>query len=304
MPLVVTPETAANLRYRGQYDFAKLAPQRLTDGRFALSENTVTDRRFALQRPILQTGTVEPAVTYANSEEVRLTLSGKQVYLTAAPTAHSFGIPASNVHRYELRHDESGYSGDAANGNRRSELVAGFPGDRYKSGETLWVAFSWVVANPGGFQPGGLPLNVLSQWHSVDVEVSRSPVFTFGFANGNLGVSTRSDATGTASQSHYSQPRPADGQVHHTVIRGLLGQAGHLDVWLDGVQIVNVDTPIGYYNDDGGTRELAYVHFGMYQNNIGEPTVVYTMNERWGTTDLSSLIASPTPVNVPPGGWV
>ncbi len=307
MALVISPEVAANLRARGEYDFAKIAPQRLSDGRYAISEGTLTDRRFARQRPLLLAGTIEPTegLSFANSDEIRLTIDGKLTYLTAASKAHSFGIPSPGVHRFEVRHDESGYSGDARNGNRRSELVAGFAGDRYSAGETLWVAFHWAIGvGSGGFQAGGLPLNLLCQWHSVDVETSRSPIFGIGFKDGNFGISTRSDATGTEAINHFSMPVPAAGTLHHTVVAGKLGQQGHLRVWQDGQQVVSKETPIGYYNDDGGARALAYVHFGMYQNNIGVPTIVYTANERWGTTDLSGMVAAPTPVSVPPGGWV
>jgi hypothetical protein len=84
------------------------------------------------------------------------------------------------------------------------------------------------------------------------------------------------------------------------VISGLLGQSGHITVWLDGTQIVNADAPIGYYNDDGGARALAYPHWGLHQTNVDAPSVIYHANMEWGTADLSSRVDTPLPVMTPP----
>jgi hypothetical protein len=89
------------------------------------------------------------------------------------------------------------------------------------------------------------------------------------------------------------------------VVAGKLGQAGHLDVWLNGTQVVNVDTAIGYYLDPTTIEYgYAYPHFGIYENNYFDPTIVYYANPEWGVTSLLDRVTNPLPVTVPPGGWV
>lgn len=307
MTVVLTAQQAANLRYRATFPDAVLAPVLLTDGRFGVSDAALTDPRVAQYRHLLKQGAIEDqsTLTFLPSDPYKITLSGRECYLSAAATAHAFGIPATNVYRFEIHRGESGYSGDAANGNRRAELVAGATSaDRYGSGETLWVSFSFVVGPAHATFDTGGTLQLLHQWHSVDSGTARSPVLGVSVDGGNLRVYTRSDSTGSTAQNHYTVARPTDGVVHNVVISGLLGASGHLNVWLDGAQVVNVNTPIGYYNDDAGARDLAYTHFGMYQNNSVDPTVVFIANPEWGTTDLSARVASPLAVTVPAGGWV
>ena len=307
MIVALSAEDAANIRHWSQFSDAKLDPRPLEDGRFAVPVTTLTDRRFAGARRLIAKGATvaESAVTFAATSDFRMSIDSKQVYLSAAPTPHAFSAPGAGVYRFETRRNESGYAGDAANGNRRSELVAGIDAsDRYGAGETLWSSFAFVVGpQKGGLDAGGA-LGLVHQWHSVDTGVSRAPVLGVSLDGGNLRIYTRSDATGTATQNHYTAPRPPDGTVHRVVVAGTLGASGHLNVWLDGTQIVNVNTPIGYYNDDAGARDLAYPHVGLYQNNFDAPTVVFITNWEWGTTDLSARVASPRPVTAPASGWV
>lgn len=228
-------------------------------------------------------------------------IDSKPMDLYAAPTPYAFGTPAENVYRFEVRENDFGWPGDSKNGKRRSELVS--RGDQYRSGETLWTSFSFVVGPAHGPFDGGSEQNFIHQWHSVDVTENRAPVVRVELNHGDLEIRTQSDAT-DKSVVRYRAVRPPDGAVHSVVISGLLGKSGHIKAWLDGTQIVNTDAPIGYYNDDGGERPLAYPQWGIYQSNVKAPAVIYDANLTWGTSDLTRLISRPTAVTAPPGGWV
>lgn len=231
--------------------------------------------------------------------------------LLAVDKPYAFSNPSRDTFRFEVRKNDFGWRGDARHGNRRSELVS--EGRRYHAGQTLWSSFSFVVGpehvpfDPEGDVDGH---GILTQWHSVDYEAGRAPVFTLELLRGNLEIATRSDADLNSRKNgktiHYSDTRPPDGDAHSVVIAGRLGQDGHLTVWLDGNRIVDKDTPIGYYNDvtAGRPRALAYPQWGIYQKNVDEPAIVYHSNIEWGLVDLSSRIANPLAVAAPPSGWV
>lgn len=242
---------------------------------------------------------------HASGDTFDLTVDSKPMHLSAAPVPYAFSIPAKSVYRFEVHANDFGWPGDSTRDNRRSELVS--TGVKYGSGTTLWTSFSFVVGASHAPFDGGSKHNTIHQWHSVDTTVPRSPVVDVELLDGDLQIITRSDATGdngVTKMRRYSAARPPDGLVHNMVISGLLGQSGHITVWLDGTQIVNADAPIGYYNDDGGARALAYPHWGLYQTNVDAPSVIYHANMEWGTADLSSRVDTPLPVMTPPGGWV
>ncbi|MCV7303084.1 heparin lyase I family protein [Mycobacterium barrassiae] len=233
-----------------------------------------------------------------------LVIDSQPMSVSAVEKDYAFSIPARDVYRFEVRNNDFGWSGDEANNNRRSELVS--KGEKYNSGETLWSSFSFVVG------PDHLPFDadgeipspyhhIIHQWHSVDTVAGRSPLFAIELRDGDFIVSTRSDDDPSRNVIHYSKSRPTDGVAHNVVVAGLLGRDGHLDVWLDGKRIVDVDTAIGYYNDDG---PLAYPHWGIYQHNVDDPAVLYHANIEWGRADLSARIVRPLAVVKPPGGWV
>ena len=217
---------------------------------------------------------------------------------------YAFSVPAGNVYRFEVRKNDFGWTGDKKHGNRRSELIS--EGERYYSGQTLWSSFAFVVGpEHSSFDSGASSHNQITQWHSVDVEVKRRPIFDIQLKNGHFVVATRSENNDSNSgEVHYSAARPADGAAHNVVVAALLGKEGHLDVWLDGTQIVDTDTPIGYYKDDDGNRALAYPHWGIYQSNVDSPAVVYHANIEWGLRQLSNRVTKPLEVAIPPRGWV
>jgi hypothetical protein len=228
-------------------------------------------------------------------------VDSKPMNLYAAPVPYAFANPAANVYRFEVHKNDFGWSGDSKNAKRRAELISS--GDKYGSGENLWTSFSFVVGPSHDPFDGGSEQNFIHQWHSVDTTENRAPVVRVELVHGNLEIRTQSDAS-SKSVVRYRAVRPPDGEVHNVVISGLLGKSGHIKAWLDGTQIVNTDASIGYYNDDGGERDLAYPQWGLYQSNVDSPAVIYHANLAWGTTDLSARVDAPPAVATPPGGWV
>lgn len=233
-----------------------------------------------------------------------VTVDSRQMRVQAVDAKYAFSVAGKDTYRFETRKDDFGWRGDQKSNNRRSELIANDA--RYYSGEVLWSSFSFVVGpKHAPFDNGKSRHNQITQWHSVDGDdEGRAPVFDIQLNEGDFVVVTRSDAKGPAAWDvHYKQPRPRDGVQHSVVVAGLLGRSGHIDVWLDGKQIVDVDTPIGYYEDDGGLRALAYPHWGLYQDNVDHPAIIYHSNIEWGLADLSERVDHPKKVNMPSGGW-
>jgi hypothetical protein len=154
---------------------------------------------------------------------------------------------------------------------------------------------------------------------TVTAVVGRSgPFFWLGFDSnpttggpGCLYVSARNGgdysyvppAGQTSQTNHYVQPfTPATGVPTYFVVQGTFGQTGHLNVWMNGTQIVNVDCNFGFYSYPS-TQQIAHIATGIYQANVTEPAVLYHANVEWGPRNLSSRIASPLTVPTPAEGW-
>lgn len=299
--LFYTPEQIADaMYYSGHPDSIIMAP-RIADGRYALPQTVLTDPRHAEVASVLRRGIIgdDAGLVYENPYNTfKIVVDGQLMYLSAAKLAHAYGVPALGVHRFEGRKGETGFSGDAANGNRRSELVS--DGYRYMAGEHLWESFTMILGETGASMEDEGLFCILNQWHSVDTSVARSPVFSLTARDGIIQLSTRSHRDGpNVLNTHHTMPRPAKGVALNYVVHGFLGQNGHLDVWLNGNQIVNVDTPIGYYNDmtNGQPRALAYPHWGLYEKDSPARTVVYFANIEFGTQEKSARIPNPLPVS-------
>lgn len=302
--ICVSAEVASNLRFRGLGN-ANLDPIRLDDGRYAIAEAALVDRAFAQYRPLLAAASLEDAstLTFIGGDDIYLTVDSKEVYTTCARTSHAFGIPETDTFRFEVRQNETGYPPDLVQSTwrRRSELVSKTPA--YYSSDTLWASFSMVIADGATFDVGYGDYTTLYQWHHP-TDIGDGPVMTIEVNNGNLEVVTRSDDDNPDRDRvvHYSETRHEDGVVADFVISGLLGSGGHLNVWLDGSQIVDDDCGIGYYTEGGSG--LAVPHWGIYQDNVSDPAVVFFANMEWGTADLSARVSTPLSVVVPAGGWV
>jgi hypothetical protein len=301
-----------NLLHCGVLKGSKLNLTRLKDWTYAVNEAALTDRAFAAQRPILKTGVVTPDSSLVLPSDslfpgyLWAKFNNQVCYIQTVPKDYAISMPFSNMFRFEVRGNDCAWEGDKNNNRRRSECISA--DIQYNAEQTVWTSFSFVVTIKGaasfdtvidGFKPANRA--TILQWHAPDY-VPGGPFQNIELNQGKLEVVTRSPVTGNAEcVTHYSQPRPTDGVVHHVVMRATLGAAGRLTVWLDGTQIVATDTPIGFYDIPG---PIGYPQWGIYQQNFDVPAVVYHANVEWGITDLSSRVTNPLPVNVPPGGWV
>lgn len=313
--IVLTSQQTAHLLWRDTFYDAKLRPLRLSDGRYALPESVLTDPRHARWRSLLKQGTTESAggLTFsppANGADYSTFVDGKEMYVQIGAPTETYGfpgprlfdIPLENLYRFESHTNNGNESGgDKSHYRRRVELIQPDE-DGYSDGQTLWAAWSTILTDQrDGFV--GNNGTLIHQWHGDWASSGPGPVVWLTLDSGNLLINSRSDVDNWVSHQHYSQPfSPTTGTPVNFVVSGLLGASGHLNVWMDGTQIVNVDTPIGGYIEPHTV--LAFMQFGIYMDNIRQPDVIYHANMEFGTSDLSARIASPISVSTPPGGWV
>lgn len=290
----------------------RLSPLLLTDGSYALPAEIASNARFAAALPFIAgwaTATPAPSdyvpqISGQLTAQLELLVNGKTMRHVGRPAGLT--MPASNVFRFETHVNDFAGTFDSNNANRRCEIVSDDPATRGVGAGTLWSSFCVILGNtPGLTKTRSGPLGAVHQWHSVDTSIGRSPPFHIDCSNNVMQIITRSSASvdgnsnGLAVQQ-YLGTIPAKGVRAFFVVQGTTGASGHLNVWMNGTQIVNVDTPIGYYTDltDGsGRTELAYPHWGLYTRNQGETDVVCIANPEWGTASLSARVD--TPLSVP-----
>lgn len=286
----------------------RLIPRLLTSGSFALPDAVLTNPGYAAAHPVLATWPAQPNPTssdYIAPPDVRrpfnVLVDGKIMHHDGR--AGSVTMPHADVFRFEVRVNDFAANYDSTNQNRRSELISR-PSDGVGV-ETVWQSFCCILGDrPGLTKTRSGPLGLITQWHSVDVGIVRSPVLGVDCSNNVMSIITRSSSSVDGNQNgigviHYSGAIPAKGEKTYYVMQCTFGQAGHLNAWINGTQVVNVDTPVGYYTDltDGsGRTKLGYPHYGLYTRNQPETDIVYIANPEWGLGDLSARIATPLPV--------
>ena len=293
----------------------RIDPRLLTDGRYALPDQVLTNTAYAAAASELAGWSTEtPAsgdyesIPFAESaaKPMFIQVDGKIFYRISRRSALT--MPADNVFRFEVHTNDFGWLFDSINVKRRSEIIqtngpAVGPGD----GAVTWSSFCLILGDhPGLSEETSNFQGYIHQWHSVDTTVGRSPGLCVDVSNNTMRIQTRSsDSLGGASGfngvpvNHTNDPIPAKGTKTYFVLQATWGQAGHLNAWINGTQVVNTDTPVGYYDDltDGSGRTvLGYPHWGLYAKNQPTTDIVYIANPEWGTTDLSARITTPLPV--------
>lgn len=314
--IVLTAQQTANLLGQNSFSDALLAPRRLSDGQYALPESALTDPRHARWRSILVQGSIVDAgsLTFTppvgGSTGYSVTVDGHEMYLGVGAPWYTYGtpgprlfdIPVANLYRFECHHNNVLTSGDGGAGRRRVELLRNGD-DGWADGTTVWAAWSTILTDrrEGFHTDNG---TIIFQMHPHYTSSGVYPVMWLGLRADTLEVRTRSSLTMTGSAvTHYSEPfDPDSGTPTNFVFQCTFGASGHLNVWKDGTQIVNVDTPIGYY--DEGLSVIAFPQFGCYMNNVETVDVIYHANMEIGTTNRSTRIANPQAVTAPPTGWV
>lgn len=309
--LILDAYQAVNTLYRSTSG-TRVQPRLLTDGRYAVSENTKTDPAHAAVAAILNAGAIEtPASTaYTSYGEFTLQLGDRVSRLANAKVPRALSSPAPGVLRFELQRNDFGHIDDATiNGNRRSELVGL---DEYADGSELWQSWTLVIGpqNTGFF--GASDHGTIMQMHSVDTYATRgrTPVVTFDVTNGQMQLITRSsaeispDSESGVQKLRYAGTIPSPSTPVNIVLHMKFGQAGHLDAWINGTSVYSADIPIGYYSDiasGGAAFTLGIPHFGLYEQNIAQVDVIYLANLEWGPTSLLSRVTSP--LAVPAVAW-
>lgn len=273
------------LQARVQYeDYHLIRPRMLVDGKQAVSERVLTDPMHASCLPVLSQGEIASSfAAFHNLGEGEFLVSDDKTLIVLADDKPWTVQPTATGHRFELRPGE----------NQRAEFVSRF--DTFGAGDEVWQSFTFEIDIADGFE-AVMPAPswcIIAQFHSIDTVITgRSPVLYYDLGDNEFRIVTRSDADGAGVEKvRYLSALPA-GPVN-IVTRFVLGQAGELQVWRDGAEIVNTQCPIGYYDDVG---DLAYAQWGIYRGPDRPTTAVTTSNMRWGLTDLSSKILNPDPV--------
>ena len=294
------------------YGGARLAPRLLTDGRYALPESVLTDPECSDAHSLLSDWDIESSPDFRSTpalrSDVRLVLSvdGKLLYQTGR--RGSITMPAPDVFRFELQPNdfagEYDYGWDGGINKRHCKLEGT---DTAGANDVIWQSFCMVLGDTPGF--ASAQWANITGWHSVDHGEARSGLLQVECDGGVLEIFTRSSASTYPSTGngipvvHYSTTIPAKGVKTYIVLQATFGEEGHLNAWINGSQVVDADTPIGYYGDlvEHPEADLGYPHYGSYTDNLPSTEVVYLANIEWGTDDLSDRITSP--LSVPDLTW-
>ncbi|MCV7230649.1 polysaccharide lyase [Mycolicibacterium komossense] len=310
--IVLTAEQYARMVWKDQVDYAVLRGMRLSDNRYAFPESVLTDPAHARWRRLLARGQIIDAsrltVDWATANDFRIVVSGEQMALDSPaprpetyefPMPTLFDIPAPGLFYFECHHNRDRPASDRKNGRRRIEFGQIRDSDvYYVAGNTVWASWATIITDKrAGFDAPGT--SIIHQWHQHPGSAIAPPPFAVFLDGGTLNVGTRSPSGGIG---HYSVPAPASWAVTRFVTQVTLGQFGHINMWINGEQVVNVDTAVGYYNE--GLPYLAYVKSGIYMDNTHTVDALYHANLEFGLADLSSRIEYPLPIPPRPIiGW-
>lgn len=177
--------------------------------------------------------------------------------------------------RFELR------QGEKWKNSYRSEYMELFNASYDKE---YWYGISIYI-------PSSFPIhdnrNVIMQWHAQpDIgEVSRSPVLSFKYINGNLlfdvrhstkKIQERNDAQiiPIGEIQSFEKGKWADFIIN---VKWSYDKAGFVNIFMNGRRIVHYIGPVGY-NDDKGP----YVKFGIYRKDVPYTYVIYFDEYRRG----------------------
>ncbi len=287
-----------------------LLPRLLANGTYALPQTALNDVNGTDSTGLLSTwaGADVADTEYASADASQFVFLVDDKLVRHAGRPSSLTMPSPGLFRFEVQGNDFAGPYDSRNGNRRSEIVS-----NQKDGAgagTMWASFCLILGETPGLSTSRNA--IVHQWHSSDAEIGRSPVIFLDVAGNELKLYTCSSAllygnTATGRRppedgvpvAQYSTVLPRPGERTYVTIQASFGEVGHLNVWINGSQVVDVDTPIGYFADlhDGSGRSiLGYPHWGLYTTNQMTTDVVYIANPEWGTGDLSRRIASPLAV--------
>lgn len=224
-----------------------------------------------------------------------ITFSGRTFNVQSAVQPWSIQRAAfkPSLFRFETRQGDF-WAGDTANDRTRSELQCQ---TKEPFDTSIWVSFAVrLQANPGILSDS----LVIGQFHATEDagDYSGFPAFELNLHQDGLYIYTASVAAASQATSYPRVERAAAipfplNTFHNFVIRIKFNFSGaaELQVWMNGVSVVNISGVSIGMNDTQGP----YWKHGLYwRPETAEQTVVsYMDNFEIGTTDLSARIATP-----------
>lgn len=285
---------------------AKLRPIQLNDGNFMLDERVLADPDHSDTHLFLQslpTRSVESSEISATGISLKaqgwtpdgyrqdlFNINSHWYGLTTPRKAYSFTSSGSAQYRCEIRAGEVGSTFDPVGVRHRVEQ---YSTDAIPFSTEIWAAYSVAFDSWSDFIVAG-------QWRAQEDggDFLSEPVLSLQVLGGtDLAVIY----CGTAEAVHTSQPAHVQAWRitcprsvwMNFVFRFVLDPfgGGELQVWKDGVEIVDLSEITIGYNDVLGPR----FKFGAYCDDLGTAVVHYA-NVEWGTTSLLDRIANPLPV--------
>jgi len=187
-----------------------------------------------------------PFISIPNN--TRLIINGKNYLVENADQPWSLEQYEPNLFRFELR---SGDVPPQLGGGERTEISAG--GVLYPPGTVVTVTYDFTLeAGPTNIAAWLVIGQWHSDWHSGIVQPAHPPMAFFLFGDDRLniqGVWADTNSTTEHDMTLYADPNPL--QRDHTyaikIVTNFMNDAtGFVQVWRDGVQIVNYNGPIGY----------------------------------------------------------
>jgi hypothetical protein len=300
--------------YYGDVGGARLWPVPLLDGNYALPVQVLTNPAYSAALPHVGNWTVQNTISPVSL--INAGSTGWKLYvangdrLLRSNSGHfgSITMPASNVYKFTLRPGErvaaTDITGSVFGQNRRSTLInAGTLASpavdtihEFGVGGDYWISFSYVIGEISSLHRGPMVFSTRGLSNP-----RREPAVTVTLYNDparNLEIMTSSALQPTVNVTRYQGPRPADKTPVSMVFQITAGESGHLNAWINGTQVVNVDAAIGHW--DVGTQRMG-LQLGPYTDEAPEKDVVYYANVEYGTASLSSRIANP--LSVPSLDW-
>ena len=196
------------------------------------------------------------------------TFAGHAFGVQSAPTPYAIK-PVPGGYRFEVRSgDRWGKDVATDHATERAELSDNL---KHNLNDDFWTAYDLQI-EPG--PPSTARYVVIGQFHQIaQPGESYSPPIEEDLLPGDVfEINVRASKTfpilkGPGFKTVFSDPSFQRGRTYHLVYHIHLGPSGDglLDVWRDGIQIVNYRGPLGYAGHGG-----AYFKFGLYRGYAPE----------------------------------
>lgn len=237
----------------------------------------------AVQQPTLsapvRSATAAPAANspadpwYGVAVDEYITVNGNIFQAECGPNPESIRrSDEADIVRFQMIAGNGWYN-DAASGDQRTEL------DGYKQsfqvGVPFWTAYVLHI------EPGP---RMTSDW----IVLGQIPGLMGHFVKNMI-------MTWSAAGRTLHSERIVQGKDYQFVEKVIVDPAnGYYGSWLNGKQVVDYHGPMGV------AGKTYYPKFGIYRGAAPETMTVRYANYKFGTADLSGLIAGPDPAATPP----